>query len=124
MKKRGKKRNRKTGNRDHREKDFDDTIGKISSGDYEISSGVVSRLEAIYGMDSSHVEGHDWILDNAKMPGQTKNDQHATIILDDWMGMTEGLCLDDCCGDDCNEVRQVPLYNKSPAFLPAGCAHV
>ncbi|KAL7485189.1 hypothetical protein ACHAW6_010790 [Cyclotella cf. meneghiniana] len=108
MKKRGKKRSRKNDNSNHREKDVDYKIGKITSGDYEISSGVVSRLEAIYGMDTPLVKGHDWILDNVKLPGQTKNDQRATIILDDWMGMAEGLCLDDCCGDDCDEQCDIP----------------
>ncbi|KAL3795273.1 hypothetical protein HJC23_008358 [Cyclotella cryptica] len=109
MKKRGKKKGRKNSKSDRDQRDGEDITSDILlSSDYEVTNGVVSRLEAMYGMDTFRIKGQDWILDSAKLPGQTKNGQRASIILEDWIGMADGLCLDDCCGDECDEQCDIP----------------
>ena len=91
MKKRDKKQRKK---KDSQLYDVDG-IGQIASENYfsnAIADGfVLQRLEALYGLDAHH----DLISDKTK---------RTVIKVEDWSDLAEGPCLDDCCGDECDEV--------------------
>ena len=91
MKKRDKKQRKK---KDSELYDVDG-IGQIASDNYfsnNIADGlVVQRLEALYGLNT-----HNDLISNTT--------KRTVIKVEDWSDLAEGPCLDDCCGDECEEV--------------------
>ncbi len=78
---------------------FVDGYGTLFAEDVELH-GFVSRLEAIYGMNSDASD--DEAGDRASIPFWEDEER---LILEGWMDWSEGPCLDECCGFDCDEVR-------------------
>jgi hypothetical protein len=95
--------------------DFDEDHHFILFGDGSIhkAPAFISRLEAIYGMDTQvdltsendvdNIGTASTVTTTAKEP--LWQDKGERTKIGDWMDMTEGPCLGDCCGDECDEVR-------------------
>lgn len=65
------------------------------SADY-FTSDFVARLETMYGMVTDGENKDSSILENPK---------RIKINADDWSELAEdGICLSDCCGEECDEV--------------------
>mmetsp|Transcript_16615 Transcript_16615/g.36029 ORF Transcript_16615/g.36029 Transcript_16615/m.36029 type:complete len:208 (+) Transcript_16615:59-682(+) len=102
--------------------DFDEDHHFILFGDGSIhkAPAFISRLEAIYGMDTQVDLTSENDVDNigtastvsttAKEP--LWQDKGERTKIGDWMDMTEGPCLGDCCGDECDEQCDIPEHYK------------
>ncbi|EED96675.1 predicted protein [Thalassiosira pseudonana CCMP1335] len=102
--------------------DFDEDHHFILFGDGSIhkAPAFISRLEAIYGMDTQvdltsendvdNIGTASTVTTTAKEP--LWQDKGERTKIGDWMDMTEGPCLGDCCGDECDEQCDIPEHYK------------
>lgn len=77
-----------------------DGIGRLAADNYfsadYFASDFVARLETMYGMVTDGEKKDSSILENPK---------RIKINADDWSELAEdGICLSDCCGEECDEV--------------------
>mmetsp|Transcript_17116 Transcript_17116/g.32703 ORF Transcript_17116/g.32703 Transcript_17116/m.32703 type:complete len:211 (+) Transcript_17116:125-757(+) len=92
---------------------FEDGYGTLFFAEDDELHSFVSRLEALYGMNSdSSVDGT-----NDKAPKPFWEDEER-LILEGWMDWTEGPCLDECCGFDCDEQCEIPEEYKLTSEAP------
>lgn len=62
---------------------------------------VLSRLEAIYGMDTdSHM---DYTKGGKTRQALWQEPGEERVVLGDWMELAAEPCLGDCCGDECDQ---------------------